>query len=99
MNAMSASILLLTGSVNVNSTSSFSSSGLAGAFFRSPAGGRVARVELLATSVFTLTLGEANAAGLSEGVAVFLSAGVGVSVAWGVACGDSLGEGAGVVAA
>src|ERR1700693_2937800 len=102
MNALSASILLSAGSVNVNSTCSFSSSGLAGrAAFRSVAGDLVAPAVLLATPVVTLalgvtvgaTLGEANAAGLSDGVAVFVSAGAGVSVVWAVACGDALGEG------
>ena len=65
MNAFSVSILLSAGSVKVTSTSSFSSSGLAGAggVFRSVTGGRVGLVEFAATSVETV--GEAFAAGLS----------------------------------
>src|SRR5882762_10727216 len=64
MNAFSVSILLSAGSVRVTSTSSFSSSGLAGvAVFRSVTGARLVRVELAATSL--AIVGEAFAAGLS----------------------------------
>jgi len=64
MNAFNVSILLSAGSVKVTSTSSFSSSGLAGAggVFRSVTVGPVGLVEFAATSVET---GEAFAAGLS----------------------------------
>jgi len=65
MNAFNVSILLSAGSVKVTSTSSFSSSGLAGAgaVFRSVTVGRVGLVEFAATSVETV--GEAFAVGLS----------------------------------
>src|SRR5947208_5665794 len=80
MNALSVSILFSGGNVKVTSTSSFSSSGLAGsvfAVFRSAADGRFVRVGLIATfSVASLaTVGEACATGFS------------------VVCGNAVGDG------
>src|SRR5947207_3503666 len=68
MNAFNKSILWPTGLVSVNSTSSFSSSGFAGGVtlvLRSVEDERVDRTEL--SEIWTATLGEVEALGLSRG--------------------------------
>src|SRR5437588_12956606 len=68
MNAVNSSILWSTGLVRVNSTSSFSSSGVAGGVtfvLRSVDDERVSRAEL--SEPWTGTLGEVGALGLSSG--------------------------------
>ena len=68
MNAFNKSILWSTGLVSVNSTSSFSSSGFAGGVtfvLRSVVDARLGRTEL--SEIWTGTLGEVGALGLSSG--------------------------------